>query len=552
MLKLLESPRVPKDIVAPIKKKRVKTKTVAEDTKVTYKLIKQGNTGNVEALFNLYKEDRFKARVKYFSDPNKFKYDRVVIFELGEKDFEITEFENKFGISVTNRIYSSQKKLRSVTFKKGKFYHVDKLRGRLLPLTLASFIRFIREVEIGHSYEKETHAYLISKSQIYQYMYSKFPWIQMLLDTDAAHGIAFNTVYSKKLFGQKDVLRHILKIPMNIINIVMEVPVPIEMINNRFYHRASNRPRDAYSSLKRWKEVSSLLDGVQNLTADLYHHPHFYDTCMMAKQLGKKVNCRWGIKKLEQVHDDWSRDIRNILLDCELEYRLKLHQVYFGLANFTKWKLLFTNKEMLVEGMRQNHCVGGYIDRVQRGECAIFHVDGYTLQVTVDKVKKKPLEVRVINPCAEIQLNDDEVDNLFGNEVQVEMVNDEYNGWQVMKYVEKEVPKEKEEYVTAFKNIQFRGHKNCNPPQELVDRVNALLEEYSNTKEFIDLFERKATLTDEVYNEIYKTRWEVVINHETGKYMIKEDVENPSVTIDKLVANADMPLFRVDDEHLPF
>lgn len=506
MSKLLESPRIPKEIIAPIKKRRVK-KTI-EPVEVKYTLLSEGNNGKVQALFALYKKDPYKARVKCFSNEGDFNYRRLVIFEKGDNDFEITEFENKFGISVTNRIYSSQKKLRSIIYKKGKFYYLDNVRKKIRPLTMAAIITFVNDTE-HHYYELGSypHSKFKEKSKTYSFLVEKFKWIQTVYETEAARGISFNSIVSKELYGQKDLLRYVFKVPVNIVNIVLNKP-KLSIDDQRFFKiKISNRNADTFEVLKRWKEVSKVLDGVQNLTEEFYHHHLFYDTCSMAHKLGKKVNCRWGLAKLKEMHDDWAKDIRNILLDCELEYKLKIQQGYFGFADYSGFKLLFTNKEMLVEGVRQNHCVGGYIDRVQRGECAIYHVDGFTLQVNVDKAVGTN-KGWVMTSEGVLKNYSDISDTLLLQEFKD-------------KFGEDEEPTS----MYRLTRVQFRGLRNSDPPAELVAHVDKLLSEYSLTDDFQDLMTNKKKIDEAIISEILKTRWEVIINHITGKYEIKENVE---------------------------
>ena len=549
MCKLLDGPRIPTEIKVPVKKRFKKTKTVQEDVQVKFTVLKEGGSSKVNQLFELYKQDRYKARVKYMSNPQGYSYNRLVIFEFGEKDFEITEFENKFGISVTNRIYSSQKKLNSLIYKKGKFYCINnngRKRG-VTPMTFYGILSFIRSCESVGYVQPETEALLSSK--IFEFLVSRFPWIKTVSETEAAYALSFNTIMSKGLTGQKDLLRHVYKVPMNIINIIQKEVTPIAEHNGRPYIRRSNRPRSIYDKLKQWKEISKILDGVQNLTEEVYHHVHFDDTCDMAKKLGRKINCRWGVKKLEQMHDEWAKDLRNILLDCEIEYMMKVRRPFYVLARDTGWKLLFTNKEMLVEGVRQSHCVGGYIDKVERGECAIFHIEGFTLQVGIERVAKIPNKFTTSVSISGNDISQEAIDRMLLHDANQQMREGD----------------EKPKMYFTFKNLQFRGHKNCDPPAELVQRVNTILSSYANDTTQ-DMFEGKVDAEEmkAICDEVHKTKWTVIINHETGKYEIEDkgldglevkpaiDVVNrPLVTVNNnnwAVLNYN----NIEDEALPF
>lgn len=534
MCKLIEGPRIPTELKAPTKKRRVKVKTVPDDVQVKFTVLKEGSSSQVNQLFELYKQDRYKARVKYMNSPQGYSYRRLVIFEFGEKDFEITEFENTFGISITNRIYSSQRKINSIIFKKGKFYRINNTNRKrgVMPMTYYGLLSFIRESESGYGYEEESA--MLAKSKAYEYLVNRFPWVKTLAETEAAKALAFNTVVSKGLTGQKELLRHVYKIPINIINIIQKEVPSMYNHNNRNYIRTTNRPRNIYDKLRQWKEVSKVLDGVQNLTEEMYYHHHFYDTCNMAHKLGRRVNCRWGIKKLEQVHDEWAKDLRNILLDCEIEYMLKVRKPYYGLAKHTGWKLLFTNKEMLVEGVRQNHCVGGYIDRVERGECAIFHIEGFTLQVGMERTARVEHEkgATIIRALTTDTLPVEQIDRMLLNGVETTNVEN------------------KPKFYYKLTNLQFRGLRNCDPSKELVERVNQLLEEYSLTDECQEICEGSFSATEfqAMCDEIHKSKWTVIINHETGKYEIEdkgldglEAKEAGDVNIKKV-----MPIFNAD------
>jgi hypothetical protein len=521
MCKLIEGPRVPTELKTPtVKRRKKKSEPSDEKVEVKYTALREGGSSQVTQLFELYKQDPYKARVKFMNSPSGYSYTRLVIFEFGEKDFEITEFDNKFGISVTNRIYSSQKKLNSIVYKKGKFYRINnnaKRRG-VTPMTFYGLLDFIRCSE-SVGYARETSD-LLAKSKVYEFLTAKFPWIKTLSETEAAYGLAFNTVVSKGLTGQKDLLRHVYKVPMNVINIIQKEVGSIASVNNRHYIRVSNRPRNIYDKLKQWKEISKVLDGVQNLNEDIYHHPHFYDTCDMAKKLGRKVNCRWGVNKLNQVHDDWAKDLRNILLDCEIEYVMKVRKPFYVLARDTGWKLLFTNKEMLVEGVRQNHCVGGYIDRVQRGECAIFHVEGYTLQVSIERVAVVPNKFRTSASLPAGEMPSEAVEKMLLQDAMTHVKEGD----------------EKPRMFYSFKNLQFRGHKNVDPPAELVQRVNTVLSAYAN-ESTQDMFEGKIDADEfkAICDEVHKTKWTVVINHVTSKYEISENTGLGEIKTDEVL-----------------
>lgn len=383
MSKLLTEPRIPKAISEP-KPRRKKSPKSDVPVEVTFKLLKESSKKRVNELFRIYKESPLHARVKFFnSEKNTFSFNRLVVFEFGNGEFEISYFKVSFGISVTNRIYSSQKKECSITYKKGKFYYFNPTRKMIFPLTYGSFINFIRETENVHlktfnhkGFHEDVLGELqeiFNKSRVYTYFKDRFPWIRMLSEHPLSNSVNFNVLISKKLYGGKDINRHVMKIPNNIAKLVL---------NSQHLDHLKNNEHEC--PIKQWYEILKVLEHVDHLREDMLNDHLFIDTCKMARTLGRKVNCKWGLKRLKDEHDSWVMEITNIVLDCEVEYDLKIKPVFVSFAEFSGYKLLKTNKDLLREGMLQHHCVGTYIDQVNNGSCGIYHVNGYTLQVKMD------------------------------------------------------------------------------------------------------------------------------------------------------------------------
>jgi hypothetical protein len=450
MSKLLTTPRIPKNITQPVKKvKRFKKEVKETDEKVKYTLIKESDKKDVNELFRVYKEDPFKARVKYHNKgKGNFVFTRLVLFEFNNDEFEICQFSVQFGISTTNRIYSSQKKLLSISYKKGKFWYINNRNKNksIRPLTYGGFISFIQESENLYTWDdgKEDIGFT-EKSKVFKYFHKRFPWVLMLSESDISLGANMNVIKTQKLFGMKDLNRHVMKVPNNIAKIVM---------GSHFFQTLKNQGEP----IKRWHGIMKVLDNLENVTTELLDDHLFYDTCKMANTLGRKINCSWGSKRLKEEHDKWSKEITRIILDCEIEYDLNIRPIYKSFANFSGYRLLKTNKDMLAEGMLQHHCVGTYIDRVDKGETAIFHVKGYTLQVQVLDLDWKTHKSRT-----------ERVHPLY-------MPESYYN----KDFYEKIDPS----HNRALVNAQFRGKFNEQAPQELVDKVNQMLIDFVNAGGF--------------------------------------------------------------------
>lgn len=431
MTKLLTEPRVIKEIKEVKPKKRVKKKADGEKSVCTsHKVLYETSNNEVNELFRVYKENRLKARVKFFNKGRGyFSFRRLVLFEFDNGDFEMCSFTTSFGISTTNKIYSSQKKDASIIYVKNKFW-VNQNKN-FQPLTFGNLTIFINNHENIYVYGENDGN--LKKSKIYDYFYNRFHWFKTVHESKVSRSLTFNKVVEDELFKLKDMTRQVLGVHHKLGMMIAESKTFKQMVSE-----------SSGKGVKHWKELMKTLDGVDLLTDEMINSPYFYDTCKMARTLGRKVNCKWGLKRLKEEHDTWAKEITRIILECELEYDLNIRPIYKAFAEYSGFNLLSTNKDMLAEGMIQNHCVGTYINKVEKGQCAIYHVDGYTLELS-------------------------HVTESF----KVKESFEEGSGFPTYRNVEKKV----------LKNVQFRGKYNAEAPKELNDKVNRMLIGFIISKE---------------------------------------------------------------------
>lgn len=440
-MKLFDTIRIEEKIDGPKKRYR-KPKVSDEDKpKVKYTLLREGNKRKVDEFIALYKSDPYKARVKFFNGQrNAYSFSRLVMFEYENGDFQICNFTVTFGISVTNRMYSTQRKTSSLIYSKKKFWYKN---GNLVkPLTYGSLCEFVSNNEMGVTlYDMKKRNEKLEKSLIYNIFSSRFHWIRVLSEYEYSSYFTFNTVVSKKLFGIKDLNRELFGVPYNISLILQNSSIVKSS-------KIDNQGKNRFVALR---EMLKVLIHTDHLREDMVSSHYFIDTCKMARTLGKKVNCKWGLKRLKQEHDNWAKLITEIELDCIEEYEMNIRPIYYSFAEFSGYKLLRTNKDMLMEGMFQKHCVGTYINRVDKGETAIFHVKGYTLQLGVEERQETVREVPEVS--------------LFGD-------------GQVA------IPQTR--HITTMKvvNKQFRGKYNESAPSELVEEVQEMLDMFSLQYDF--------------------------------------------------------------------
>lgn len=217
-MKLLNEVRIDNKLVEPKKRyKRVKRDDV-DKPKVKYTLLREGNKDEVNEFIELYKEDAYKARVKFFNGKkDKYTFSRLVLFEYENGDFQICNFLIRFGISVTNRMYSTQKKVSSISYRNKKFWYKG-IGGNVMPLGYNNLSEFIssNDINVVNFYDPNKQKEALAKSKIIQYFLERFHWFRVILEYKHNYSISFNTIVSKKLFGIKDLNRYLFKVPYNI------------------------------------------------------------------------------------------------------------------------------------------------------------------------------------------------------------------------------------------------------------------------------------------------------------------------------------------------
>ncbi len=328
-----------------------------EKKKPEWTLIQESKSSLVEKLHEVYKKDKYKARILYFNNRGSYHVTRVVKFARDNGDFEICVFQETTGISITNKMYTRKKKVDGIIYKDGKFWMVSK-RGldKCVQLTYSGLRAFIGNFTGWDS---------IDGHPLMKAFIKKFSWIRFISEEEALHGMAFNSIVRYKLYNQTDALKHKFKVP---------TPV-IKLLKNHF---KEYQTKDMF---KIWKEMKQVLINIESLKPDLMSHHMFVDTCKMARTLDKKVNCSWSVKRLVQMHNDWSKEITNTVLEFEDNRELNVAKVYLKFAEIAGYKILTTNREVLYEGMTQKHCVATYIKKIDDGGAGIYHIGGYTLEL---------------------------------------------------------------------------------------------------------------------------------------------------------------------------
>lgn len=328
-----------------------------EKKKPEWTLIQESKSSLVDKLYEVYKKDKYKARILYFNNRSNYYVTRIVKFSHDNGDFEVCHLQETIGISITNKMYRREKKVASIVYKGGKFWYLTN-RGskKCVQLTYSGLRQFIGNFASWND---------IDSHPLLKAFYKKFSWMRFVSEEPALHGMAFNTIIRNKLYTQNDALKFKFKVPTPVIKVL----------------RVHFKDYNTGDMFKIWKEMKQVLINIENLKPDLMSHHMFVDTCKMARTLDRKVNCSWSTKRLEQMHNDWSKEITNTVLEFEEHRELNVGSVYRKFAEITGYKLLSSNRDLLYEGMTQKHCVATYISKVDKGSAGIFHIEGYTLEL---------------------------------------------------------------------------------------------------------------------------------------------------------------------------
>lgn len=365
--------------------RQINAKKVLEEKSevVKYTLFNERKSNKLEWFLEIYKKDPYKARVVFLNNNLDCSIQRNVCFERADGSFEICYFNRKFGMTKTNRIYSREKKIKSLIYKNKKFY-----------------------IKIGNSLK---HAMFVDVSSHFNFamvfLLEKFPWLRNIKENEFCQHISLSNIMTYKLFNADKALKHLYKVPSPVVNV----------LTKQYRDSLGNPYSNSCVTKFEWKRISPYLTNIENLTIDHFKNYLFRDTIEMAIKLNKKVNCSWSEKRIKLEHDKWSKEIRKIMLEFEPLIQLNPYKIYEDFEKFSGYKLLRTNHDLMEEGQRQDHCVAGYSNSVSSGRCGIYQVDGYTLEVnyrsdySVDNRRKKLFysQLRGFRNCsAPKELND--------------------------------------------------------------------------------------------------------------------------------------------------
>ena len=320
-------------------KKKIDKPTLLKE-KPQFVVIEEATENRVEKLFEIYAKDKAKARAYYYTNnvaSGSYTTTRTVAFEYSNGDVRIARINKRYGISVTNKMFSGESNDWAIIYKKNqdKYYFQRKYTFKGFSLG-----------DLGYS---------VGDDAIRNYLCKKFPVLRTAFEQrEKCHyfgSVLINVIARKKIFSEKAMLRHIWGTPYKVAEVLMKV-----------------RNMDP----NQWVETRQALYNVENIREGFFDDKYFRDTRKFAAALGKKINCAWSEKRLKLQHDIWAKEVVEIILEFEELRNLSIRPIYHDFADFSGIEMLLTNHDLISEGRRMSHCVGTYSGEVDAGRSAIY------------------------------------------------------------------------------------------------------------------------------------------------------------------------------------
>ena len=312
-------------------------------------LLLENKSEKINHLFVAYKKNRFHARVIYMNDTSNYSHQNLYLFNKENGDFSIVMFSKTYGISVTNKIYSHEKRLFSVIYKEGKFWcvnNMNKYKRGVKALTLFQI------------------SMLLGNDKVLDILKERFTWVRFMCEHNVLTNVSFNTIVNKKLYSLKKALKHEYGTTHPVAKII---------------HNSASKKNSRYN----FKKMLNHLKNVEALKPDWLENEHsdlFLDSVHMAKILNKKINCSWSLRRLKEEHDNMSKDISEIIYH-ESDRELNIRAVFREFEEYSNFNMIKTTKGLYLEGKKQAHCVATYVNSVEHGRCAIYTFNEFTVKI---------------------------------------------------------------------------------------------------------------------------------------------------------------------------
>ena len=311
--------------------------------KLIYNKINIGE--DFKQIEEIYLKDKITAGILVRNNPKYYFKTEDSIIDWEDGNFSIITNRIEFCMSVTNKKYYKKDVITKIAIKKDKWYKLVDGK-KIKTLVYCSF--------------NDIPSYAVN------WVIEKYPFLRYVNENNIFKTNSIYTIIKNKLYNPTKWWKFHYKVNAKL----------AQQINKNV-------------DLHTWKSYlkDNVLINIENFNIDLLNsenHYIFYDTIRIAKILQKKVNCSWKSKRLKTEHDEWSKELTDIVF-IATNRDLKINSVFETVEKvIPELKLLRTTKELAIEGRDKQHCVASYGSIVDGGRAAIYSVSDYTLELVMD------------------------------------------------------------------------------------------------------------------------------------------------------------------------
>lgn len=238
-----------------------------------------------------------------------------------------------------------------------------------------------------------------------------FPWMLYMIEHNIVMGYSFNELYNNGITTLKKAtsFQYSFPYPMSLkIHKSMEFYHYLKLdkyndmkdsdngdlvdsiVNFYFNHRLGEKVELKLSKMNSPKYnffelYGRVLINRENFNLDwLYPNGEYeiivWNVLKLAVLMDKKVDCKWSDSKVKDMNNKWSREY-SALFHKNNNRDLLVSDVFIKFSEMFDIPYIKTLADLSYEGMKMNHCVGGYENTISQGSSCIYTLKDYTLQL---------------------------------------------------------------------------------------------------------------------------------------------------------------------------
>ena len=200
----------------------------------------------------------------------------------------------------------------------------------------------------------------------------------------------FEKVLKGKITNPRDLIKAIIKANPTMRNL----DIPTELVWKWLNTGNSARIQSLSDMMSVAKDPTHVLEFILDPKNSFMHH-ELLDLIKQAQMLGRKIDFKWSMNRMKEVHNEWTKEI----MDIEQEYVEKIEYNYKNeLPSNGCLELITDSKELYIEGKTMSHCVyTNYADTVSSKTYFVFKFTDRDTRATLGITKSWDKDVFVVN-----------------------------------------------------------------------------------------------------------------------------------------------------------